>query len=299
MTTSPYLEAVYAVDRVRYANMVAGFRSFAWQKHVLNSPAKRKVLDCARQAGKSSIVSVIPTHTAKYVPGSASFVLAATEQQAVYVVNKIRACMARDPTYPKLTRDSDSLIKLDNGSSIEVMCATEKSARGPSKPRCIIADEASRIEDEVITSGIIPMLNDNPDCELLVPSTPNGRTGFFFRTFNNPRWERYYVRSPFVPATGTMLVPIGPEAEFIEDWKSRGVHAWFSPRHASMDEQLEQLVMMGTRLYRQEDCGEFVEPESQVFAYDDIKRAFDRGGEAKKMDQGLRVEDTGDMIDLD
>jgi hypothetical protein len=275
MPTSPFLEATYAVDRVRYAKLVSGFRPFPWQIHVLSSPAKRKVLDCARQSGKSSVVSIIPTHTAKYLPGSASFVLAATEQQAVYVVNKIRAAMARDPTYPRLTRDSDSLLKLDNGSSIEVMCATEKSARGPSKPRVIIADEASRIEDEVITSGIIPMLNDNPDCELLVPSTPNGRGGFFARTFNNPKWERYYVRSPYTPATGTLLVPLCEEAEFQQEWRARGVNAWFSPRHSSLDEQTEQLLLMGTRLYRQEDCGEFVEPDANPWSYDDIRAAFD------------------------
>jgi hypothetical protein len=275
-----YMDAVYALDRVRYAAMVAGFALFAWQKRVLSSNAKRKVLNCARQAGKSSIVSVIPAWTAKYKPKSNCFILAATEQQAVYVINKIKACMSRDPTYPDLKRESDSLIELKNGSRIEVLCATEKSSRGPSKPNVIIPDEASRIEDVVITSGIIPMLNDNPDCELIVPSTPNGRTGFFYRIFHNKAWERYFVRSAFYPASGTSLERMGPEADFIEEQRKLGVIACYSPRHMDEREQTEQLMMMGTQLYRQEDCGEFVEPEAQLFSYSDIAKAFQKDGAA-------------------
>jgi hypothetical protein len=205
-------------------------------------------------------------------------VLAATEQQAVYVINKIKACMARDPTYTEITRDSDSLIVLKNGSRIEVLCATEKSSRGPSKPNVIIPDEASRIEDVVITSGIIPMLNDNPECELIVPSTPNGRTGFFYRIFHNKKWERYFVRSAFYPSSGTTLERMGPEEQFIEEQRKIGVTACYSPRHMDETEQLEQLMMMGTQLYRQEDCGEFVEPETQLFSYSDIAKAFNKDG---------------------
>src|SRR5258706_7515633 len=190
-----YMDMIYATNRVKYAELVSGFKLFAWQVRLLFSKHKRKVLNCARQAGKSSIVSVIPAHTAKFKPRSSCFILAATEQQAGYVMAKIKECMSRDPTYPDIKRDSDSLIVLSNKSRIEVICATEKSARGPSKPNVIIADEASRIEDDVISSGIIPMLDDNPECELIVPSTPNGRTGFFFRVFTAAPWERYYVGS--------------------------------------------------------------------------------------------------------
>src|SRR5271157_3955035 len=193
-----YLDQQYRSDRVAYAELVSGFKDenerpclYEWQKRMLRSRHKRKILNCARQAGKSSLVAVIPTWTARFVPGSASFVLAAVERQAIYVMNKIKACIKRDTHYPRLLRASDSLIEVENGSSIEVLCATDKSARGPTRPRVIIPDEASRIEDEVISKGIVPMLNNIPNCELIVPSTPNGRSGFFFRAFNNQRWERY------------------------------------------------------------------------------------------------------------
>jgi hypothetical protein len=287
-----YMDAVYAMDRVRYAKLVAGFVLFAWQRRLLASPHKFKCLNCARQAGKSSIIAVVPTHTAKYKPGSRILVLAATEDQATDDMLKIKACMARDPTYPKLIRESDSLVVTEDESRIEVLCTTEKSARGRSKPSLIIVDEASRVEDVAITSGIIPMLTDNPDCELLVPSTPNGRTGFFFRVFHDRSWERYYVRSPYTPTSGTSLEMMQTEEEFSAEQEARGIIGYYSPRHRNLDHQLNvQLKNLGQQQYRQEQCGEFVEPDAQLFSYSDIARAFAVGEDLRALKSGVIVRD--------
>ena len=279
------------MDRVRYAALVVGFTLFAWQVRLLKSTHKFKVLNCARQAGKSSVVSIIPAWRAKYTPRSWSIILAATEDQASYDMLKVKECIDRDPTYPKQLRSSDSLVELANGSRIQVICATEKSARGPSKPACIIVDEASRVEDVALTSGIVPMLNDNPDCELIIPSTPNGRTGFFFRVFNDPSWERYYVRSPYTPTGATTLEMLMPEEKFREEQAARGIIGYYSPRHMDYEHQVHrQLGMLGQQLYRQENCGEFVEPEAQLFSYSDIQRAFD-GREVEALKSGALVRD--------
>lgn len=293
-----YLDAVYALDRVRYAARVVGFALFLWQIRLLRSTAKFKVLNCARQAGKSSTVAVIPTHTAKFIPKSLSLVLAATEDQATDDMLKIKACMSRDPTYPRLVRESDSLVVLDNGSRVEVVCSTEKSSRGRSKPRVIVVDEASRVEDVAITSGIVPMLNDNPECELLVPSTPNGRTGFFYRISHDPSWERYHVRSPYTPTSGTTLEMLLTEEQFQAQCAKTGVIGYYSPRHMDLNHQLHrQLAMLGQQLYRQENCGEFVEPESQLFSYADISRALEGRDDVKALTGGLSVRD--DILALD
>lgn len=289
LTHHSYMDAVYAMDRVKYAALVAGFTLFEWQRRLLSSRQKFKCLNCARQAGKSSIVTVIPAHTAKYKPRSLSLVLAATEDQAGDDMLKIKACMSRDPTYPRLTRESDSLVALENGSRIEVLCTTEKSTRGRSKPAVIIVDEASRVEDIAITSGIYPMLTDNPDCEFLVPSTPNGRTGFFFRIFHDKTWQRYYVRSPFTPTSGTTLDMLESEESFIAECADREIIGCYSPRHRNLANQLFQLLGMGKQQYLQEQCGEFVEPDAQLFSYGDIARAFKIGDKLEALKSGAIV----------
>lgn len=287
-----YMDGVYALDRVKYASLVAGFVLFMWQIRFLKSSNKFKCLNCARQAGKSSIVSVIPTWTAKFKPRSSCFILADTEDNAKRDMKKIKACMSRDPTYPEIKRDSDSYLELENGSSIEVLCATDKSARGPSKPAVVIPDEASRIEDIVLTSGIVPMLTDNPECELIVPSTPNGRTGFFFRIFGDKSWERYYVRSPYTPTSGTSLEIFQTEEEFAAEQAKQGIIGFYSPRHMDLNHQLHrQLAMLGQQLYRQEQCGEFVEPESQLLSYSDIAASFGKGAAITALKSGFITRD--------
>ena len=288
---NPWREAALAGDRVRYSRIVMGVDLFPWQVSMLASEAKRKVADASRQAGKSSVVAPIATHTAKYKRGSLTIVQAATLQQASWDMSKIKVCIGRDSTYPLRTRESDSLIELDNGSRIEVIPATEKSAQGASAPAVIILDEASDIEDEVISAGVVPMLNNNPTCELILISTPHGRTGFFFRAFNNRGWERYLIRSPYTPLSGTILERWREEAPWQAEQAAIGVRAWFSPRHMDLGEQTEQLLLMGVRLYLQENGAEFIEPEEQLFSYEDIRSAAETPDLVESLPEGIAIED--------
>jgi hypothetical protein len=211
--------------------------------------------------------------------------VAATEQQAFYDMEKVKDFIVHDPNYPKVDRDSDRLVTLFNGSWIMVVPATEKAARGPSAPRLILLDEASRIEDIVYRSGIIPMLTNNPECELISISTPNGKEGFFFESFNNSRWERYEVRSPWdVADIEFRLKPSIPEAEYRQRRAGKGIKAFYSPRHENREEQEFNLGEMGPLMYRQEYCVEFVEPEDQVFSYDDIERLMSNRAEGINLD---------------
>jgi len=286
VTRSEALELLYALSPYHYVRSL-GFAPYEWQRDVLKSPHKRKVINGARQAGKSTIVSAKPCHVAKYYPKSVSLIVAATEQQAFYDMEKVKDFIAHDKTYPEIDRESDRLVTLANGSWIMVVPATEKAARGPSAPRLILLDEASRIEDIVYRSGIIPMLTDNPECELISISTPNGRQGFFFKSCNNPKWERYEIRAPWkVIDFEFRLEPAEPEEEYRRECAEKGILAYDSPRHRDKAEQEFNLDEMGPLMYRQEYGPEFVEPEDQVFSYDDIERMFnDRRVEPLVLDE--------------
>lgn len=72
----------------------------------------------------------------------------------------------------------------------------------------------------------------------------------------------------------------------------KGIIGAYSPRHMNLDHQLNvQLLTLGQRLYRQEHCGEFVEPENQAFSYEDIERALNRPDASDSLVAPLRVED--------
>lgn len=268
-------QVLYGLSRAHYVESL-GFKPFPWQKAVLKSQHKRKHILGARQVGKSTIVSSVPCHTAKYYPKSLSIILAPTEAQAIEDILKVKEFMASDPSYPDIKRDSQDEIALANKSRILVIPATERSARGYSRPRAIVMDEASRILDVVYKSGVRPMLTDNPDCEVFEISTPNGKQGFFFDSSSSPRYERYVIRSPWQvdPSDNWHLIPYMSEAEFQAHMAAKGIKAWYSPRHFNFDEQEENLEKMGMQQYQQEYCCEFVEQEDMVFSYDEIEKAF-------------------------
>lgn len=270
-------DLVFTFSPLRYI-LALGFKPFPWQARTFESPHKRKHINGARQAGKSTTISGKPCHRARFFPGSLSIILAATEKQAVEDMERVKDFMSRDPHYPNIVRDSDSLIELSNRSRILVVPATEKAARGYSSPDIIMLDEDSRIEDTVYKSGVRPMLTDNEKCEVCAISTPNGRLGHFFNASRSSRWERYVIRAPWeIDEEAMALVPAEPEERFRARMAKDGILGYYSPRHAIESEQQENLEEMGALMYRQEYLCEYVEPEDQVFSYEEIDRIFRPG----------------------
>lgn len=247
-----------------------GYKPYLWQEVVASHPGKRKLVNGARQSGKSTILSGVTAHTAKYVPGSLSVIVAAIESQAVEDMERVKGFVAKDPAL-KQVRSSDSLIEFSNGSRIMVVPATEKAARGWSAPRVILLDEASRIEDTVYASGIQPMTTNNPDCVMIAISTPNGREGFFYRAWQSDLWERFEIKAPWQVVESTWsLLPTESEEAFRSDRALRGIWGFYSPRHEHFEEQSWKLKDAGPRNYRQEYLVEFVEKEGAAFSYADI-----------------------------
>lgn len=273
MKTYDLAELAYGLDRARYLEHI-GFTPFDWQKKVCEDPCQRKIINGARQSGKSTIASGLPCHRAKYYSKSLVIVEAPTEVQARLNLEKIHEFMSHDPTYPRIERSSDQQIVLSNGSKIRVVVATDKSSRGYSKPSMIVLDEASRIDDVVYRSGVRPMLTANPDCELILISTPFGKEGFFYDTWEEKSdwWSKYEVRSPWEvdPVSQRQLFHHEPDETFWKTREEKGIHFYYSPRHEDYREQQENLEAMGIQQYRQEYCCEFIETEMAVFTYDSI-----------------------------
>ena len=282
------------LSRVDYVNQL-GFSPFDWQRQILQDESKRIIINAARQAGKSTVVSSLPSHIGKYRKGSLTVVLASTEKQAVEDMEKIKSFIQSDPTYPEIKRSSDSLIKLSNNARIVVVPATEKAARGYSCPDLVLIDEASRVDNIVYTSGVKAMFTDNVNGVLVLLSTPAGKSGFFHDIWTNksPSWRRYEIRSPWNPERtdhGMDLLPYLPEEQYIAQRAKEGIIACYSPRHRREQEQRDNLLEMGSLMYRQEYCCEFVETVDTVFSYEEIARMFDNTVDAPQSGIGAAPE---------
>lgn len=268
---------VFSLSPRLYVEAVEKRPLFPWQAAVMDDPSQFICIDGARQGGKSTVVVKPAAHSARFFPGSLTVILAATEKQAVEDVEKFKTFVSFDKSYPAIDRSSDELIKLANKSRVIVVPATEKSARGFSEydqgPRLIIVDEASRVEESVFTSAILPMLTDSPDAVMILISTPNGKKGFFFDSMKDKSFSKYHIRAPWdVIDMEWKLVPAAPEEEWKKACAAKGIKGYYSPRHRNKEQQEFFLRRMGPLKYRQEHLGEFVEPEDQVFSYEEIRR---------------------------
>lgn len=245
-----------------------GFEPYAWQEDALSVRSGNLVINGARQAGKSTIISCLPAWTAKYKAGSLSIVMAPTLAQAEEDFAKMMSFVRTDPQYPPIKRANSSEMRLSNGSRVLVLPATD-SARGYSGPDLVILDEASRIDKEIYTSVVLPYFIASINPLFVRISTPNGRTGTFWDDWTDKNNYRIKVTAPFRvdPYDATSLL----DAELMQE---EGIHCYHSPQHRDKAFQLLNLRKLGRLQYQQEMLGEFVEPEDSVFSYSDIEAMF-------------------------
>jgi hypothetical protein len=106
-----------------------------------------------------------------------------------------------------------------------------------------------------------------------------------YESFNNPNWERYEVRSPWnVIDIEFRLTEAEPEEVYRKRLAGKNIRGYYSPQHRDRNNQEFILGEMGTYMYRQENCVEFVEPEDQIFSYDEIETL--RQSTARPVDLG-------------
>jgi hypothetical protein len=176
-----------------------------WQAAVLHSTAPRILLNCSRQAGKSTITSVLALHTALYTPDSLVLIISRAERQATELFRK---CL---DVYRRLGRPvapaSEGVLHLElaNGSRIIGLPGKEETIRSFSGVRLIAIDEAARVDDTLYKS-LRPMLAVSAG-RLIALSTPWGKRGWWYEAWaSSEDWERYRVPATDCPRIGAAFL---------------------------------------------------------------------------------------------
>lgn len=266
-------ELVASLDPISYAERL-GWDLFDWQRDFLLDTSLRRLLLCARQSGKSTIISVESCHTAKYHPKSLIPIICPSKDQSKEVIKKVDELVLSDEAIRELRHNAVFEKELTNRSRIMALPGTERSVRGYSAPAEVVMDEAARILDATYWA-VRPMMVGTPT-RLVLLSTAFGTVGFFYRAWirQDGPWSKYLVVPRYTLNADNKIVLGPPEDEFREMWAEQGVRAYYSPRHTR--EFLEdELAELGPYWFRQEYLCEFLEPEHSLFSARDIKAAFD------------------------
>ena len=177
-------------DRIAFAKL-CGITPDAWQSDVLQSQARRMLINCSRQAGKSLTCAILSLHQALYKSNQTILLISPSLRQSGELLRKVTFLMAYLSIPPVLVGDSKSVLEFKNGSRIISLPATESTVRTYTAD-LIIEDEAGDVDDD-LHSAILPMLIVSKG-RLILAGTPKGRKGHFFEHWERSNgWEHYTI----------------------------------------------------------------------------------------------------------
>jgi hypothetical protein len=184
----------------------AGIPPDPWQADVLRSEARRVMLLCSRQSGKSTVAAALALREALLVPGSLVLVLSPTlRQSGEFFRDKVMRLYYALGKPVAATRLTALTLELANGSRVVSLPGEEGTVRGYSGVALLLVDEAARVSDELY-AGVRPMLAVSGG-RLLALSTPFGKRGWFYQEWAGANaWERVKVTADQCPRiTATFL----------------------------------------------------------------------------------------------
>jgi hypothetical protein len=185
---SAYAQLAHALDPVLFA-AACGITCDKWQADVLRSTARRALLLCSRQSGKSTTTALAALHTALFAAGLV-VILSPSQRQSGEMIRTIRGFAV----HLGLTLASESVLKLefDGGGRIIALPGSETTTRGMAAAALVVIDEASRIDDALL-SACTPMLATT-NGRLIALTTPAGRRGWFYEAWHSDTdWLRIRV----------------------------------------------------------------------------------------------------------
>jgi hypothetical protein len=231
-----------ALDPAEFAREV-GFTPDRWQTTVLRSHAQRILLNCSRQAGKSTVTAALAVHTALYEPDALVLLLSPSLRQSQELFKKaLGIYRALDVPIPSQV-ESTLKLELENGSRIVSLPGSQQTVRGFSGVRLLAIDEAARVPEELYLS-VRPMLAVSRG-RLLALSTPFGTRGWWYEAWRSAEpWERFEVPARECPRI--------PEEFLAEEQRTMG-EWWFAQEY---------------------EC-RFLDAETQPFRREDVDRAFE------------------------
>jgi hypothetical protein len=224
-----------------------GFRPDASQAAVLDSPARRVLLNCTRQWGKSTVGAAKAVYEAQRQNDRLILIVNPALRQSREFMRKVEGFANLLPNHRtaefRKDRDHTSWLELPNHSRIVGLGSNADAARGFSAVSLLIIDEAARISDDLYKT-VRPLLSVSGG-SLWLMGTPFGKRGFFYELWESggPEWLRVQV-----PAT-----------------RCRRIAAAFLR---------EERRAIGTRWFSQEYLCRFAEVEEGLFDPDLVRKAF-------------------------
>jgi phage FluMu gp28-like protein len=165
----------------------------AVQSQLLATTARKTLVLCCRQWGKSTTTALVALHEALYAAPAMVVVISPSQPQSTELFKKIHGFWQQLPGAPAAEQESLTRMELANGSRIISLPGSEKTIRGYSAATLVVMDEAARVPDELL-QAVRPMLATTSG-RFIALTTPAGRRGWFYESWERGEgWERFSVQ---------------------------------------------------------------------------------------------------------
>ena len=229
-------------DPVTFAKKL-GFNLDPWQVRLVTSRSKRIILNCSRQSGKSTACALLALYYLIHKQNSVVIALSPSLRQSLLLSSKVLELRQKLINPPTLLEDNKTNAWFEKTNArFFSLPSKEETIRGISAVTLAIVDEAAFCDADLIRA-VLPMLATT-NGQLILLSTPRGRTGFFYEAWESTGWEKIQV---------TALDCSRISKEFLESERKTLPDHWF----------------------RQEYLCEFTDSEFAIFRTEDIDRAFE------------------------
>jgi phage FluMu gp28-like protein len=170
-----------------------GIQPDAVQSQLLTTTARKTLVLCCRQWGKSTTTALVALHEALYAAPAMVVVISPSQPQSTELFKKIHGFWQQLSGAPAANQESLTRMELANGSRIISLPGSEKTVRGYSAATLVVMDEAARVPDELL-QAVRPMLATTSG-RFIALTTPAGRRGWFYEAWERgDDWERFSVK---------------------------------------------------------------------------------------------------------
>jgi hypothetical protein len=209
-----------------------GLEPDPWQAEVLEGRHPRLLLNCCRQAGKSTVVAALSLLEALWVPGTLVLLLSRSHRQSTELFRRV-VHFHRLLGSMILERKTAEELQFTNLSRIVCLPCAEETIRGYANVSLLVIDEAARVPDDLYRA-VRPMLAVS-NGRMVCLSTPYGKRGFFYDAWarGGPDWHRIEVPAERVPRI---------KPDFLEQERRALGESWFRQEYCCSFEALEGLV---------------------------------------------------------
>ena len=266
-----------SLTRIRSGTKVINFKPYEYQIALINAIKRNfgTVIGKTRQMGITEAVASDILHRACLSPGFTAIVLSRGQAESSNIAKRVKSMCDSIPDLVELETRNTTDLQIKGGGRILFKPATINSCRGYESVAYIVFDECAFIENiDLLYLAAIPATEAvGEDARIVLVSTPNGRSGFFWDRLNSSNGEydvleeAEKLRAFQVEKGYTEWTDSNSWSKFLLHWKAH-------PKYGKDNDYIERIVAQKqlTRSSAEQEYDlSFNESNNAIFNPDDIR----------------------------